>query len=153
MVKKGHYGNENFSLAWDCIEVCQVPLFITTDPKANQISYWPILKSCPNNKKIPCIPPVLHQDKSVADFREKANIFNNFFTDQCSIVTSNSKLPATITKKACESLSTINFSTDDILKSIKIIDPKKVCGQDIISIQMIKIYDTSICRPLKLKVH
>ena len=54
------------------------------DPKKTQKSYWAILKTFLNNKKIPCIPPLLHQDKVVTDFKEKANFFNNFFTNQCS---------------------------------------------------------------------
>ena len=69
------------------------------DPKASQISYWTILKTCLNNKKIPCILPAIHKEKFVADVKEEANIFNNFFADQCSIVTNNSELPATLTKK------------------------------------------------------
>ena len=51
-----------------------------------------------NKKKIPCIPPLLHQDKLVTNFKEKANIFNNFFANQCSIVSNNSELPVTLTK-------------------------------------------------------
>ena len=31
MVKKGYYGNEGLGLAWDCIEVCQVAPFSTTE--------------------------------------------------------------------------------------------------------------------------
>ena len=102
------------------------------------------------NKKIPCIPPLLHQDKFVTDFKEKANIFNYFFANQCSIVSNNSELPVTLTRKTHESLSTIDFSTDDILKIIRNLDPNKAHGHDMISIRMIKICDTSICRPLKL---
>ena len=30
MIKNGYYGNEGLGLAWDCIEVFQVALFITT---------------------------------------------------------------------------------------------------------------------------
>ena len=94
-------------------------------PKTSQKSYWSILKTFLNNKKIPCILPLLHQDKFVTDFEEKAIIFNNFFTDQCSIVSNNSELPATLTKKTHKSLSIINFSTDDILKIIRNLDPNK----------------------------
>ena len=65
-----------------------------------------------------CIPPRLHQDKFVTGFKEKANIFNNLFADQCSIVSNNGELPVTHTKEARESLSTKNFSTVDILKII-----------------------------------
>ena len=56
----------------------------------------------------------------------------------------------TLTRKTHESLSTIDFSTDDILKIIRNLDPNKAHGHDMISIWMIKICDTSICRPLKL---
>ena len=70
------------------------------DPKTSQKLYWSILKTFLNNKKIPCIPPLLHQDKFVTDLKEKANIFNNFFAEQCSIISNNSELPVTLTKKA-----------------------------------------------------
>ena len=120
------------------------------DPKTSQKSYWSILKTFLNNKKIPCIPPLLHQDKFVTDFKEKANIFNNFFANQCSIVSNNSDLSVILTEKTHESLSTIDFPTDDILKIIRILNPNKSHGHDMISIWMTKICDTSICRPLKL---
>ena len=120
------------------------------DPKTSQNSYWSISKNFLNNKKIPCIPPLPHQGKFVTDFKEKANIFNNFFTNQCSVLSNNSYLPVTLTKKIHEPLSTINFSTDDVLKVIRNLNPNKTHGFDIINIRMVKICDTSICRPLKL---
>ena len=120
------------------------------DPKTSQKSYWSILKTFLNNKKIPCIPPLLHQDKFVTDFKEKTNTFKNFCANQCSIVSNNSELPVTLIRKAHESLSTIDFSADDILKIIRNLDPNEAHGHDMISIQMIKTCDTSICRPLKL---
>ena len=56
----------------------------------------------------------------------------------------------TLTKKTREYLSTLNFSTGSILKIIRNLDPNKAHGHDMISIRMIEICDTSICRPLKL---
>ena len=120
------------------------------DPKTSKKSYWSILKTFLNDKKTPCIPPLLHQDKFVTDFKEEANIFNNFFANQCSIVSNNSELSVILTEKTHESLSTIDFPTDDILKSIRNLNPNKSHGHDMISIWMTKICDTSICRPLKL---
>ena len=32
-----------------------------------------------NQKKIPLIPPLLHENKFVTDFKEKAELFNAFF--------------------------------------------------------------------------
>ena len=120
------------------------------DPKTSQNHTGQLLKTFLNNKKISCIPLLLHQEKFVTDFKEKANISINFFADQCSIVSNNSELPATCTNKTHESLSTINFSTDDIVKIIRNLDPNKAHGHDMITIRMIKICDTSTCRPLKL---
>ena len=56
----------------------------------------------------------------------------------------------TLTKKTHESLSTINFSTDGFLKIIRNLEPNKAHEHNMISIRMIKICDTSICRPLQL---
>ena len=103
-----------------------------------------------NNKKIPCIPPLFHQDKFIIDFKEKAEMFNNFFIDQCSILRNKSELPATLSKKMRESLTTIDFSNKDILKIIRNLDPNKAHGHDMIIIRMVKICDDFICKPLKL---
>ena len=71
--------------------------------------YWSVLKTFLNNKKIPCIPPLLHQDEFIIDFKEKAEMFNNFFADQCSIMRNKNELPATLSNKTRESLTTIAF--------------------------------------------
>ena len=56
----------------------------------------------------------------------------------------------TLTKNTHESLSKTEFSADDILKIIKNLDPNKAQRHDMITIQMIEICDTSLCRPLKV---
>ena len=56
------------------------------DSKASPKSYWSILKTFLNNKKIPWIPPLLHNGKFIMDFKEKAELFNDFFTRQCFLV-------------------------------------------------------------------
>ena len=68
------------------------------------------------------------------DFKEKAELFNDFFTMQCHFVNNNSKLPMILTKKTCK----LNLN------------PNKAHGHDIISIQMLKICDESICKPLRI---
>ena len=49
-----------------------------------------------------------------------------------------------------ESLTTIDFSNNDIVKIIRNLDPNKAHGHDMISIRMVKICDDSICKLLKL---
>ena len=61
-------------------------------------------KTCPkylsilNNKNIPCISPLLQNDKFIIDFKEKAKIFNDLFTKQCSLDNDSSKLPSVLLK-------------------------------------------------------
>ena len=107
-----------------------------------------ILKTFLNNKKIPCIPSLLHNGKFIIDFKEKPEFFNDFFTRQCSLVNNKSKLPSVLTKKTCQSLSTVEFSTYDILEIIRNLNPNKAHGHDMTSIRMLKICDESICKPL-----
>ena len=120
------------------------------DPQTSPKSYLSILKTFLNNKKIPCIPPLLHQDKFIIDFKDKAEMLNNFFADQCCILRNKSELPTTLSKQTSESLRTIDFSNNYVLKIIRNLDPNKARGHDMISIRMVKICDDSICKPLKL---
>ena len=42
-------------------------------------SYWTILKAFYNKRKISLIPPLLVNNSFVIDFKEKGNLFNDFF--------------------------------------------------------------------------
>ena len=42
-------------------------------------TYWAILKTLLSNKKIPCIPPLLQDNKYVTDFKKKTDLLNCFF--------------------------------------------------------------------------
>ena len=61
---------------------------LMTSPK----THWSILKTLINNKKIPCIPPLLQDNKYVTDFKKKAELFNCFLTKQCFIIDNYSEL-------------------------------------------------------------
>ena len=99
------------------------------DPQTSPKSYWSISKTFLNNKKIPCIPPLLHQDRFIIDFKEKAEMINNFFADQCSILRNKSELPAAFSKNTHESLKTIDFSINCILTIIRNLDPNKASSR------------------------
>ena len=49
------------------------------DPCTSAKSYWTILKTLYNKRNIPLIPPLLVNNSFVTDFKEKANLFNEFF--------------------------------------------------------------------------
>ena len=48
------------------------------NPLTSPKTYWYILKIFLNNKKIPFITPLFHENKFVTDFKEKAELFNHF---------------------------------------------------------------------------
>ena len=45
---------------------------------------WPILKTFYNGRKVPLIPPIVINNKSEADFKRKADHFNNVFASKCT---------------------------------------------------------------------
>ena len=118
--------------------------------KSNPKTYWSVLKRFLNNKKILCIPSLFHENKLVTDFREKAEIFNPYFAKQCSLINSDSSLPFEIIKKTNNSLYSVRFSTEDILQIINNLDSNKAPGHDEISIRMLQICGSSVCRPLRI---
>ena len=44
------------------------------NPLTSPKTYWSILKTYLNNKKIPCIPPLFHENKFITDFKGKAEL-------------------------------------------------------------------------------
>ena len=56
-------------------------------------TYGSILKSFLTGKKIPYIPPLFENNEYIVNFKKKAELFNSFFANQCSLINNNSKLP------------------------------------------------------------
>ena len=123
------------------------------DKKTSPKAYWSLLKTFLNNKKIPCIPPLFHDNDFATDFQKKAEIFNNFFAKQCTVVPNSSILPSVFIRKTNKSLSTLTFCSDEIKKVIRNLDSNKAHGHDMLSIRMLKICDDSLCGPLELIFH
>ena len=121
-----------------------------TNVQRNSKTYWSPLNRFLNNKKIPLIPPLLHENKFVTDFKEKAELFTAFFAKQCSLIKNSSKLPSHLHHLTDNRLSSVRFSQDEIAKIIQNLDPNKAHGADNISIGILKICGSSICKPLEM---
>ena len=102
------------------------------------------------DKKVPCIPPIFNDSKFITDFREKAEPFNSFFANQCSLITNTSVLLTNCESLTDKSLSHISFTDNDSGNIIKSLDPNKAHGHDMMSIRMLKICGDSIYKPLHL---
>ena len=116
------------------------------DPLTSPKTYWCILKTFLNNKKIPCIPTFFHENKFVTDFKEKAELLNHFFVNQCFVLSNNSVLPTNLPQLTNKCLDSIHFSSSEIAKIISNFDLNKANGHDMLSIRMINLCGNSICK-------
>ena len=101
-----------------------------------------------NDKKVPCIPPIFHDNKFITDISKKADLFNSFFAKQCSIIENNSVLPSSINPITDQYLANTEFTKDDIKRIICKLDPNKAHGHDTISIRMLRMSGDAIIEPL-----
>ena len=94
-------------------------------------TYWSLLKTFLNNKKIPCISPLFYNDKFISNFTDKVELFNNCFAEQCTMIDNASQILATVNTKTTKILSSISVTRGDIAKVIKNLDLNKAHGHDI----------------------
>ena len=119
------------------------------DPSTSAKSYSTNLKTFYNKRKIPLIPSLLVNYSFVTDFREKANLFNEFFCKQCTPVANDSTLP-TLLETPNETLSSIEIIASDIGKIIKALKVNKAHGHDEVSVRILKLCESAITEPLYL---
>ena len=120
------------------------------EPNTSAKGYWSIIKTLFNGKKIPVIPPILVNNKLVTNFKDKANIFNDFFSKQCQPIPNNSTLPSVQSFETSNRLSTVDIDSKKILKLIQGLNSSKAHVHDGISIRMLKIFGLSVITPLSL---
>ena len=123
-----------------------------TDPNLGSKKYWSILNQFLHKRKSPRIPPVRDtRNTLIADVTTKANIFNKHFANQCSLIDTDSVLPQ---QTFATNLRINNIPLDEakILALIRALTINKAHGWDNISVQMIKICDESLVKPL-MKVY
>ena len=119
------------------------------DPGTSQKSYWMIINRVMNKCRAPKIPPLLINNRFILDCREKAKLFNDFFSQHCRPIINSSVLPNFIflTNKRIDQITTGN---DEIIALIRNINTDKATGSDGISSQMLLLCDDSVILPLKI---
>ena len=86
------------------------------DPRTRPKTYWSILKTFLNNKKIPIIPPIFHDINLLLILNKKLKYFNSHFSRQYTPLISNSKISSECPRKSNESLSSITFEINNTEK-------------------------------------
>ena len=113
------------------------------NPKIISKTYWSIIKTFCNGRKMPIIPPIVRDGKLEFDLKTKANYFNKFFASQCCPLDK-------ITYKSAARLTSINFDNNDVLTIIRSLNVNKAHGKDSILVRMLKMCDKSLVQPLTL---
>ena len=119
------------------------------DSGTSQRSYWKIINRVMNKCRAPKIPPILIINQFILNSSEKAQHFNDFFSQQCKLIINSSVLPnpTSLTDRKIDHLVIEN---DEIITLIRNLDPNKATGVDGISGQMLLLCDDSITLPLNI---
>ena len=88
------------------------------DPTLQSKTYWSILKGFYNGKRVPVIPPFL-VNKFVTDFKVKANVFNDFFSKQCTPLVTGCKLPENQVYLTNTRINSVPFSDNLIINILR----------------------------------
>ena len=70
----------------------------------------------------------------VTDIQIKANLFNNYFSEQCRPIDNNSTVPINTNLLTQSRLSQLHLSVDDVTKVVQSLNPNKTHDHDGISI-------------------
>ena len=119
------------------------------DPTSGQKTFWTAYRRLANKKKNTNIPPILEDGKYITNFKDKADLFNSYFADQCKPFEMDSSLPH-FNPLTPNSIRLIDISEEKISSIINKLDSKKAHGPDGISANMLKICSAEVAEPLSI---
>ena len=94
-------------------------------PSTSAKTYWSILKTFANGRKVLVIPPLLINNEFISNFKSKANYFNIFFNQKCTATSTDSSIPSSVNLATNETVTKINFHEQVISKLIVALNPNK----------------------------
>ncbi len=111
--------------------------------------FWSTMKELYGGKVKDCIPTIIDNDQAFSTDLEKANLFGNMFSSQCSLPPPppNFTLPA-ITYKTAERLTSIDFVPHIVWKILRKLNANKASGPDLIGYRFLKECADSLSEPL-----
>ena len=71
------------------------------------------------------IPLLFDCNRFISDFKHEAELFNYSFSNQCSLINNNSKLPPNLNHITDRRISSVTFSAGDITKKIQNLNSNK----------------------------
>ena len=102
-----------------------------------------------NRCRSPKIPPLLVDNVFVLNCVEKAKLFNDFFSKECTPIMNSCVLP-TFNFLTDKRIDYISIQNEEIILLIRNLNPNKASGSDGISGQMLLLCDNSLVLPFKM---
>ena len=119
------------------------------NPNTSQKSYWKIINKVMNKCKAPKTPPLLVNNTFILNYREKAKLLTDFFSQQCKPEINDSVLP-NFSYLTNEKIEQIPIEKEDIVSLIRKLNPNKANGSDGISGQMLLLCDDLVVLRLRI---
>ena len=121
------------------------------NPSTSAKTYWSILETFANGRKVPVIiPPLLINNEFISNFKTKANYFNIFFNQQGTAISTDSFIPSYVNLATNETVTKINFDEQLISKLIVALNANKAHGHDGLSIRMLQVSSDFVSKPLSI---
>ena len=115
------------------------------DPKG----WWSNIKTLLSSKGHQSIPPLLHEGHVVTSDRDKAEIFNHYFSEQCHLpVIANTILLPSFTHKTTSRLASLSFTCEEVENVLNCLSNNKATGPDGIGNLILKRLSKSLSQPL-----
>ena len=116
-------------------------------PNTKQNGWWKTLKHFIKPDQTDVIPPLNKNGQIYTEEKEKANILNNFFTEQTLLDDSKATLPQT-GKNTTYKLDSIIFTPEEVRDTLKSLPIGKAAGPDLINNRLLK----ELAQPLALSL-
>ena len=116
---------------------------------SNTTKYWSLLKMFMNTGTAPVVPTLIENDVFVVDAADKAEVFNKYFAEQCTPISTASILPD-MNLRTDAVLCNLNFLHEDIVTIIRSLNPNKAHGWDEVTVRIVKHFDASLARPFHI---
>lgn len=111
--------------------------------ESKQKNYTKIATTLATSKNVSWITPIFWQNNLIADLRQKPKSFNSFRSNQCLLISNNSKIATDSFLFTDKFLSNVPFTDNNIVKIINWLNPNKTYGHDIICIHMTNVFGNS----------
>ena len=108
------------------------------NPSTSAKMYWLILKNFVYGMEVSVIPPLLINNEFISNFNAKANYFNRFFNQQCTVFSLDSSIPSSVNLATNETVTKISFDEYLIPELIVALNHNKAHGHDGLSIPISK---------------